>query len=355
MLASLLLLAGLTRSTERESGRRLLDRSLLYAALTALLSAGFLLGVLSLVGQGAEPLVRQYRFGALFVVFMAALAVDPLRRTLQQALGGRLLSTHARSEDLAAALAEQERRVDQAERLAELGRFASAVAHEVRNPLGVITANVHLLEQGGADRDVCAAIAEQVDRADRFVTDLLTYGRPRPLELDMLDPAAVVCLARSTVVSALGDAARGVSFEGFEELPRLVLEADREQLMQVFVVLIDNAVRAVRESGERRVRATASDGESVVLAVEDTGPGIPEAIGDRLFEPFVTGRKRSSGGGTGLGLAIARAIVLRHGGAIEVGASSLGGAKFSVRLPKVQPVLGRPSSPSKEVPDGSAA
>ena len=153
VLGSLLLLPNVIRAHESPRDRRLLDRSLLYAAIAALLSAGFLFGVMSLMSQSAEPLVRQYRLGAMFLLFMAALAFEPLRQQLQEALGRRLLPGRAGAAELAAELATQEARADQAQRLAELGAFASAVAHEVRNPLGVLSAHLRVLARRGVDAD----------------------------------------------------------------------------------------------------------------------------------------------------------------------------------------------------------
>jgi signal transduction histidine kinase len=341
VLASLLLLTGLIRHLQQAAGRRLLERSLLYAAMTALLSAGFLLGVLTLMHRQAEPLLQQYRLGALFLLFMAALAVEPLRLHLQQSLSRWLLTTHAGSQQLAAALAQQEQRADQAERLAILGTFVSAVAHEIRNPLGVITANLRLLETTGADPTVCAAVREQVQRASTFMDDLLSYGRPRPLDLRLVDLAATIQLARSTVLQALPKAVDGVQWLGVSDLEPVLLEADQGQLLQVFVILLNNALQALQDRTPRHCRGVlVKTPGNVCIHVEDSGPGVPEVLRARLFEPFVTGRKRDGKhSGTGLGLAIAQGIVTRHHGTLSTGTSALGGARFEVCLPTVQQLV----------------
>jgi signal transduction histidine kinase len=341
VLASLLLLTGLLGQIQQAAGRRLLERSLLYAALTALGSAGVLFGMMTLMNQSAEPLLRQYRLGALFLLFMAALAFEPLRLHLQQFISRRLLADHAGSQELAEALAKQEQRADQAQRLAELGTFVSAVAHEVRNPLGVIAANLRLLEMGGADRGVCTAIQEQVERASVFVDDLVRYGRPRPLELRMIDVAATLKLAQSTARTALTSEAAGIQWQGLEALEKVVIEADQGQMTQVLVILFENAIHALQDHETRICRVSVmKEATGAQISVEDSGPGIPAQLYDRIFEPFVTGRKRDGQhSGTGLGLAIAKGIVERHQGTLAASRSALGGASFQIQLPPVQKIV----------------
>src|SRR5439155_14498899 len=119
------------------------------------------------------------------------------------------------------------------------------------------------------------------------------------------------------------------------------VEADQAQLSQLLVILLENALLALDAAPTRKLRidGTVRDG-SVQLSIEDSGPGVPPELLPRLFQPFVTGRKREGPRpGTGLGLAIARTICERHGGAITAGRSPLGGARFEVALPRVQPVL----------------
>jgi signal transduction histidine kinase len=355
VLASVLLVTGLVERLERASGRRLLERSVLYAALAALLSTGFLFGVMTVMSQSVEPLLRQYRLGALFLLFMAALAVEPLRQQAQRLLGKKLLGSHARSEDLARELVQQEARADQSARLAELGSFVSAVAHEVRNPLGVIAAHVKLLERSGADAEACDAIRAELRRASTFIEDLLRYGRPRPLELRMIDLAATLRLSQSTALSGAGVDTDAIAWRGLDALDQTLIEADQAQIMQVFVVIFDNAILAL-QNAERKVCqvSLAKRADGVSVAVEDSGPGLPSEIRDRVFMPFVTGRKREGAGatrgGTGLGLAIAKSIVERHQGQIAFQPAALGGAGCSVWLPRVQAIVSAPAPHAAAAP-----
>jgi signal transduction histidine kinase len=208
-----------------------------------------------------------------------------------------------------------------------------------------------MLEKKGVDPDTTAAMREQIDRAGRFVEDLLRYGRPRPLEVRRIDLAALVQLAHSTARQGLGPLAPEATLR-FEGPNQLQIEADQAQLSQVFVVLFENAFLALGEAPRREllVRLAGADGRAHV-ALEDSGPGVPEPLLSRLFQPFVSGRSRSSPRpGTGLGLATARTIVERHGGRISARRSSLGGACFEVELPLAQPVLAAATAaPPEEV------
>lgn len=342
VLASLIALANVIRAYEAPAEKKLLERSLLYSAIAAFLSAGFLFGVMWLMGGGSEPFLVQYRLGALVLLFLAALAFEPARQQLQELIAGTVVKDRARASDVARALEKQVEIADQARRLAEIGALASAVAHEVRNPLGILSAHLKVLERGGAEASSITEMKEQIDRALRFTDDLLTYGRPRPLELRLIDLVATAELAVSTARQGLGFDPGDATVRVDPSSPEVLIEADQAQLSQALVILLDNAFLALagRANGQIVIRVRADD-ERVVLAVEDSGDGIPPEVQGRLFAPFVTSRPREGPRpGTGLGLAIAAGIVERHQGLIEAGTSSgLGGARFTLSLPKVHPVL----------------
>ena len=346
VLGSLFVTANVIRAHQPPIERRLLERSLLYSALAAFLSAGFLFGVLSLMSAASEPLVTQYKLGAFVLLCMAAIAFEPVRQQIQEYLGRTLIRGRAPSSDLARELAIQEERADQAGRLAEIGAFASAVAHEVRNPLGVLSAHLTLLEKQGAQAETLTEMRDQISRASRFVEDLLRYGRPRPLELRMTDLCATADLALSTAKQALGARAPQVEVVRDYPSPPPLVEADQAQLSQVLIVVIDNALRALAEAQVRKLSiAIKSAGGKARVSIEDSGPGVAPELAPRLFQPFVTGRKREGpDAGTGLGLAIARNILERHGGSITLGQSVLGGARFEIVIPMTQPILAAAAS-----------
>jgi signal transduction histidine kinase len=229
--------------------------------------------------------------------------------------------------------------------LAELGTFVSAVAHEVRGPLGVMAAQLRRFPNegpGDSDNGGVSVLREQIRRAERFIEDLLRFGRPRPLEPRNVELDALIELGFGTACAGLGDVAVAVELELEFGGDGECVEADSAQLLQVLVILFENALLALADAPLQRVfvRVT-SDPDWVFVAVEDSGPGISAAIAPRLFEPFVTGRSRDSARpGTGLGLAIARGIVERHGGHIEAGSSALlGGTRIRFDLPRRQRLM----------------
>jgi signal transduction histidine kinase len=223
-------------------------------------------------------------------------------------------------------------------------RFVADASHELRTPAALIRANAEVLQRENlVDPDGAPLLADIVGEADRLgglVGDLLQLSSWDEMRTT-LSPMAVdvAAIARDTVRGAAAMAAeRGVP---------LILDvgdgaawsmADPERIVQVLLVLIDNAVDHSPAGAPVTVRVRSS-GRSVTIDVEDGGPGIPAAELERIFQPFtrLPGSSRRSSGGTGLGLAIARRIVVAHGGSIEASSPAGGGARFTVILGALAP------------------
>jgi two-component system sensor histidine kinase HydH len=228
-------------------------------------------------------------------------------------------------------------RLAQSEKLAALGQLAAAIAHEVRNPLAVIRSAAQDLgdavpaNDDGARR-ASTFITAEIDRLNNVVTSLLAFARPLQVQ-----PGAVAVrelLDRALLLAHEELAAKQVRVQRSEAVDLPPVTADPDLISQVLLGLLANASEAVPVGGEVTVQARAV-GAAVEIDVADSGPGIPAALRERIFEPFYTTRTR----GTGLGLAIARQIVEAHIGTIEVGERSGGGARFTVRLPAAQRAL----------------
>ncbi|MEO5964551.1 MAG: HAMP domain-containing sensor histidine kinase [Candidatus Limnocylindrales bacterium] len=219
-------------------------------------------------------------------------------------------------------------------------RFVADASHELRTPAALIRANAEVLEREGlvgeGGRDLLGDIIGEADRLAGLVGDLLQLAAWDETRL-------AVVLAPVDVAAAAADTVRGASALAAERDVRLVLDvpdapviaaADRPRLVQLLLILLDNAIDHSPSGGAVTVRvAGAADGVRVDVA--DEGPGIPEAERERIFAPFtrLAGTTRHGTGGTGLGLAIARRIVEAHGGSIGATSPATGGALFSVRFP----------------------
>jgi two-component system sensor histidine kinase HydH len=227
-------------------------------------------------------------------------------------------------------VARLRREVGEHQHLAAVGRLAGSVAHEVRNPLSAVRGLVQYLAKGekpGSERaEYAAAAVAEVDRLERVVSGLLEYTRPREPRRVSLDVAESLASA----VSLMSDDARAQGVEIVLQAPADLppVAADPDQVRQVLVNLLVNALEAV--DGRGRVEAAAgSAGGRVEVTVDDDGPGLPEGDPEQLFDPFFSTRQR----GTGLGLAIARRIARAHGGELSAGPSPAGGARFTLSLP----------------------
>jgi signal transduction histidine kinase len=218
-------------------------------------------------------------------------------------------------------------------------RFVADASHELRTPAALIRANAEVMEREGLvapdGRDLLADVIAEADRLGGLVGDLLQLAAWDETSLTVtpviVDAAEV---ARDTVRGAGALAAeRGVVL-AVDAGAAAPAKADRARLVQLLLILVDNAIDHSPAGATVNVRV-ATEGESVVIRVDDQGPGIPEAERARVFEPFtrLPGTTRHGSGGTGLGLAIARRITDAHGGRIEAGTNPAGGARLTVALP----------------------
>ena len=227
------------------------------------------------------------------------------------------------------------------ERLATIGQMASSIIHDLRNPLATISTAAEVLMNDGLSAGRRQTLIETQIRAsgrmNTMLAELLEFSRGSyKLNLQRLALADVVervAQELNVQVSQLG-----VRLQA-EVSPSLTLDADAEKLGRVIENLIVNSLQAFQQTGRSSgtiVIQAKPQGETVCLELMDDGPGIPDSIRERLFEPFISQGKP---GGTGLGLAIARAIVEAHGGKISL-ADSSHGAHFVILLPRIAVSVG---------------
>ena len=220
------------------------------------------------------------------------------------------------------------------ERLAALGMLAAGVAHEVNTPITGISSYAQMLLADTAENDprydLLRKVEKQTFRAANIVNNLLEFARNRRQEHHPLQLARVVTEALESLEDRLRRAPVQVRWQPPAASPRVV--GGEEELHQVFVNLIGNALDALGAAGGHLDLSLESDGDRVLAVVGDDGPGIPRSEQERIFQPFYSTKLAS--GGTGLGLSISYQIVRRHGGDLRVESEPGRGSRFVVELPR---------------------
>ncbi|HSA24160.1 MAG TPA: ATP-binding protein, partial [Myxococcota bacterium] len=216
-----------------------------------------------------------------------------------------------------------------AERLAGLVHLARGLAHELRNPLGGLQGAVEIAAEavppGDPRRGMARLALAETARLNRVLEEFQDFARPRAPDPRPFEPGDV--LRHTAEVLAPEARERGLALRVRPgQAPRVL--ADPEQVTQVLVNLVKNALQATPHGGWVELEASPA-GESVRLRVSDTGPGVPAALGDSIYDPYVTGRE----GGSGLGLAISAMLVRQNHGRLGHAARPGGGAVFSIELP----------------------
>ncbi|MGQ9477921.1 MAG: ATP-binding protein, partial [Candidatus Bipolaricaulia bacterium] len=214
-----------------------------------------------------------------------------------------------------------------AERLATLGQLAGAIAHNLRNPLGVIKNSAFYLKaklRGREAREHLELIEQQVERADRRIADLLSLAYQRPLSLKRVELQSLIARLLEQL-----DLPEGIELSRAFPAEPLSVEADPEQLLQACQNVVVNAIEALGGRGELRIRAYPM-GSEAVLEFEDKGPGLPPEEAARVFEPLFTTKAQ----GTGLGLTITKQIIEAHRGRISFESEPGRGSRVTIRLPR---------------------
>ncbi len=293
-----------------------------------------------------EATMARVEGGALDARVGAVDSVDEigsLARHLDQLLdtvGDKTAELQRLNAALDATVAERTRELEAAhaqlvksEKMATVGQLTAGIAHEVNNPVAVMQGNLDLVRQilGPAAAPVKAELAlvdQQIERIRLIVTRLLQYARPGDYA-GYVEPVATGAVLDDCLVLAAHLLARTQIAVVRDDRATRAAAGNRQELQQVCVNLIVNALQAMPEGGTLTLATRDTADGAVEIIVSDTGPGIAPELRERLFSPFVTTKP----GGTGLGLWISRNLLERHGGDLRAAAAPGGGAAFTVRLP----------------------
>ncbi len=215
------------------------------------------------------------------------------------------------------------------ERLAAVGRLAAGIAHEIRNPLASIAGSIDMLAHLSALNDEQRVLAEIITREstrlNSIISDFLVYSREKRFKFTRCD--LVPLLEDTLILLGHGPQSAEVKIVRQFAAPQAFAEVDGDRIKQVFWNLLENAVRAMDRKGTITVSLRKA-GEFWRIGIADTGPGVPPALMDKIFEPF----QSQFEGGTGLGLAIVYQIVQAHSAKISVAAAPGGGAEFVLEV-----------------------
>jgi signal transduction histidine kinase len=222
----------------------------------------------------------------------------------------------------------------QAEKMALVGKLAAGMAHSIRNPFTSVKMRLfslgRTLELNTTQEEDFTVISQEIRHIDTIVQNFLEFSRPPKLMMQPVSPSAVVDNALQLLSHRLRSYGVEVQVARLQPLPEVM--GDPEQLKEVLVNLIINACEEMRDGGtiiiEERLFGQQPH-QFAVLSLSDSGPGVPEELKDKVFQPFFTTKDE----GTGLGLSIASRIVNEHGGRLSLEAGRSGGATFVITLP----------------------
>jgi signal transduction histidine kinase len=312
--------------TESQARARFINAFALVAVLTVAI-----LGILL-----AYILIKQI-LGPIRQLALETAPVTPGRPVPDEvkALSSRV---HSLIEDVDQAQIELERSQEhllQSGKWAMVGKLAAGVAHSIRNPLTSVNMRLFSLKRSLAmspsQQEDFEVISEEIRHIDSIVRTFLEFSRPPKLKMQRVSPSDVVDMALVLLRYRLESYGVEVKLGREDKLPEIW--GDPDQLKEVLVNLLSNACEVMVNGGvitiQEEVNRQPSRGPAAVIRVSDSGPGIPESIQDKVFQPFFSTKEE----GTGLGLSIATRIIEDHGGRLELASKESKGATFIITLP----------------------
>ncbi len=223
------------------------------------------------------------------------------------------------------------RQLEQQRRLADMGRMAASLAHQIRTPLSSALLYASQLQTSQLSFEQQSQFAERTVNSlrnlERLINNMLVFVRGNKGRQETLQPVSLVEEALNSLQQQLADSGVAVSISGCTTERQIT--GNRPLLVSALQNLINNAMQAVGKGGLVELHVVDAPNQSIDLVVQDNGPGIPQALQSKIFEPFETTRAR----GTGLGLAVVRAVARSHHGEAWVESQPGAGSRFIVRLP----------------------
>jgi two-component system sensor histidine kinase HydH len=281
--------------------------------------------------ERVEELPELIGFGIMF--FLVGVLVQTFARqnrlqlAMKQQLNDKLLENQQHLRDSLERLETAEASLRTKERLASLGEMSAGIAHEIRNPLGIISSSAQLLDREFANTDarqLLEIIQEESTRLNGLITEFLTFGRQLEPQRQSCDLAALVV----RVLDSLQNAAQQKGITLDLDCSPCIASVDADMMQQVLLNLLLNALEATGPGGRVHV-ALQQHPEHLDIVVGDSGRGIPEENLAKVFDPFFTTKSE----GTGLGLANAYKIMQSHDGSLKVTSHVGEGSTFTASLP----------------------
>jgi two-component system, NtrC family, sensor kinase len=232
-------------------------------------------------------------------------------------------------------LAHRQEILIQSHKLRAVGTLTAGVAHELNNPINNITLTAHMLLEEYPEisdeerKEMILDLISQADRSRAIVRNLLDFARESESKIESLDLGALIQETIKLAGNQIKLAGVHLDVSVLANLPRI--HGDQQQLSQVFLNILLNALDAIPKGGRIQVSVAHEDPNFVAAKITDNGPGIPEHILPNIFDPFFT--TKTQGKGTGLGLSVSQGIIARHGGQIRVSSKEGIGTTFTIILP----------------------
>lgn len=244
-----------------------------------------------------------------------------LKNNNKEILGAMTISTDVTE------LIKKEKIIEQKERLSSVSTLAAGLAHEIRNPLTSVRGFIQLLQQKQLGyNEYFNIILSEIDRTNKLIGDFLLLANPKEIQAELIN---INCLINQTIYFMRPQALlHDIDICDQVDYSSTIVKGYQEELKQVFINLIKNAIEAINGKGLITINTSVQDGQAV-LKFQDNGEGIPKKIQSKIFDVLFSTKEM----GTGLGLSLCKQIIERHNGKIEVSSKSGKGSTFTIHLP----------------------